>query len=45
MKGKQASDVDSYGKAVEFYKKYLAEEPQATDKPVILYSIPGRSLN
>src|SRR4051794_5509163 len=27
MKGKKASDVDAYGKAVEFYKKYLTEEP------------------
>jgi hypothetical protein len=32
MKGKKASDVEAYGKAVEFYKKYLAEEPNATDK-------------
>jgi hypothetical protein len=32
MKGKKASDVDAYGKAVEFYKKYLAEEPQAADR-------------
>jgi hypothetical protein len=32
MKGKKASDVDSYGKAVEFYKRYLSEEPQASDK-------------
>src|SRR5580692_800392 len=32
MKGKKASDVDAYGKAVDFYKKYLSEEPGATDK-------------
>lgn len=32
MKGKKASDVESYGKAVEFYKKYLSEEPNAADK-------------
>ena len=32
MKGKKTSDVDAYEKAVEFYKKYLAEEPQAADK-------------
>jgi hypothetical protein len=32
MKGKKASDVASYGKAVEFYKKYLSEEPNAADK-------------
>lgn len=33
MKGKKTADVASYEKAVEFYKRYLAEEPQATDKP------------
>src|SRR5262249_55720233 len=33
MKGKKASDVEAYGKAVEYYKKYLSEEPQAADKP------------
>ena len=32
MKGKKSSDVESYSKAVEFYKKYLSEEPQAADK-------------
>src|SRR5512143_4347714 len=32
MKGKKTSDVPSYEKAVEFYKKYLQEEPQAYDK-------------
>jgi hypothetical protein len=32
MKGKKASDVAAYKKAVEFYKRYLAEEPNATDK-------------
>ena len=32
MKGKKASDVEAYGKAVEFYKKYLSEEPNAADK-------------
>lgn len=32
MKGKKASDVASYEKAVEFYKRYLKEEPEATDK-------------
>ncbi len=32
MKGKKASDVAAYKKAVEFYKRYLAEEPQASDK-------------
>jgi hypothetical protein len=32
MKGKKTSDVPSYEKAVDFYKKYLKDEPQATDK-------------
>ena len=32
MKGKKTSDVAAYEKAVEFYKRYLAEEPNATDK-------------
>jgi hypothetical protein len=32
MKGKKASDVVAYGKAVDFYKRYLAEDPQASDK-------------
>jgi PEGA domain len=32
MKGKKASDPDAYQKAVDAYRKYLAAEPQATDK-------------
>ena len=32
MKGKKTSDVAAYEKAVEFYKRYLSEEPTATDK-------------
>ncbi len=32
MKGKKASDPVAYGKAVEFYKQYLAKDPQASDK-------------
>jgi hypothetical protein len=32
MKGKKASDPEAYGKAVEFYRRYLKEEPQAADK-------------
>lgn len=32
MKGKKASDPAAYEKAVESYKKYLAEDPQASDK-------------
>ncbi|HEY0253624.1 MAG TPA: PEGA domain-containing protein, partial [Kofleriaceae bacterium] len=35
MKGKKTSDVAAYKKAVEFYKRYLQEEPQATDKPKV----------
>jgi len=35
MKGKKASDVDAYGKAVEYYRKYLAADPQAADKPKV----------
>jgi hypothetical protein len=32
MKGKKTSDVAAYERAVEFYKKYLGADPQATDK-------------
>lgn len=32
MKGKKTSDVEAYGKAVEFYRQYLKEEPNASDK-------------
>jgi hypothetical protein len=32
MKGKKASDADAYAKAVEYYRKYLAADPQAADK-------------
>jgi len=35
MKGKKTSDVVAYGKAVEFYKRYLKEEPNASDKPKV----------
>ena len=35
MKGKKDSNVDAYKKAVEFYKKYLGEDPQAADKPKV----------
>ena len=35
MKGKQASDVEAYAKAVEYYRKYLAADPQAGDKPKV----------
>ncbi len=32
MKGKKSSDIASYELAVDFYKKYLAADPQAGDK-------------
>src|SRR5690606_18140941 len=32
MKGKKTSEVEAYQKAVEFYRKYLKEDPQASDK-------------
>ncbi len=32
MKGKQTADPESFSKAVEYYKKYLAEDPTASDK-------------
>ena len=32
MKGKKTNDAAAYEKAVEFYRKYLAEDPQASDK-------------
>jgi len=32
MKGKKASDVEAYGKAVTAYKDYLTKDPEATDK-------------
>ena len=35
MKGKKSSDAAAYGKAVEFYKRYLSEEPNASDKPKV----------
>ncbi len=39
MKGKKASDVASYTKAVEFYKRYLSEEPNAADKEKVQKAI------
>ena len=32
MKGKKTSDAAAYGKAVEFYKKYLAADPDTADR-------------
>jgi hypothetical protein len=39
MKGKKASDLASYKQAVDYYKKYLAEEPSAADKPKVQKTI------
>ena len=35
MKGKKQSDAAAYQKAVDYYKKYLAEDPGASDKPKV----------
>ncbi|MBA3456670.1 MAG: PEGA domain-containing protein [Deltaproteobacteria bacterium] len=35
MKGKKTSDIEAYQKAVDNYKKYLAEDPTASDKPKV----------
>ncbi|MBX3154387.1 MAG: PEGA domain-containing protein [Deltaproteobacteria bacterium] len=32
MKGKKASDIPSYEKAVSYYRQYLEKDPQAADK-------------
>ena len=32
MKGKKAGDAEAYVKAVEYYRKYLTEDPKAGDK-------------
>ncbi len=39
MKGKKGNDLDSYGKAVEYYRRYLSEDPQAPDKSKVDKSI------
>src|SRR5690606_2422345 len=39
MKGKKTSDVEAYKKAVEFYRQYLKEEPNASDKAKVEKSI------
>jgi tetratricopeptide (TPR) repeat protein len=39
MKGKKNSDADAYGKAVEYYQRYLTEEPNAPDKDKVTKSI------
>jgi hypothetical protein len=35
MKAKKNSDIASYKKAVELYKRYLSEDPNAADKPKV----------
>ena len=44
MKGKKASDVVAYGKAVEFYKRYLKEEPQASPASDAYRGLLGRNV-
>ena len=39
MKGKKGSDAESYTKAVEYYRRYLGEDPQASDKDIVEKSI------
>jgi tetratricopeptide (TPR) repeat protein len=39
MKGKKLNDAAAYTKAVEFYKKYLSEDPNAADKAKVEKSI------
>ncbi len=39
MKGKKNADADAYGKAVEYYQRYLTEDPQAADKDKVTKSI------
>ena len=39
MKGKMQNDAAAYKKAVDFYKQYLAQDPQAADKAKVEKSI------
>lgn len=39
MKGKKNSDLAAYAKAVEYYKRYLAEDPEAGDRARVEKSI------
>jgi tetratricopeptide (TPR) repeat protein len=39
MKGKKLNDAAAYGKAVDFYKQYIAADPQAADKAKVEKSI------
>ncbi len=39
MKGKKTGDAESYSKAIEYYQRYLKEDPQAADKSKVEKSI------
>jgi len=39
MKGKKDANIESYKKAVDYYKQYLSRDPQASDKPKVEKSI------
>ncbi len=39
MKGKKNSDVDSYTKAVDYYRQYVGADPKAADKPKVQKAI------
>jgi tetratricopeptide (TPR) repeat protein len=39
MKGKKQGDAEAYGKAVDYYRRYLTEDPQAGDKDKVEKSI------
>jgi len=39
MKGKKTSDPDAYSKAVDYYQRYLQEQPDAPDKDKVEKSI------
>ncbi len=39
MKGKKSADSESYTKAVDYYKRYLSEDPEAPDKAKVEKSI------
>ena len=39
MKGKRGTDVEAYKKAVEYYKRYLSEDPKALDKAKVEKSV------
>jgi len=39
MKGKKNADAESYGKAIDYYKRYLSEDPGAADRTKVEKSI------